>query len=258
MNHVSTHTLANWLDDTLQAGRFKDYCPNGLQVEGRDTIQRIVTGVTVSQALLEHAVARGADAVLAHHGWFWKNEDPRVRGPKRRRLALALANELNIFAYHLPLDAHPELGNNAQLARVLGLTPDRDDTGAPLTCGPGDLVWLGTCPAVATLGDLATSVSKRLHRAPLTVGDLQRPVRRVAWCTGAAQSMMDAAIEAGADAYITGEVSEPTFHLANETGVGFISAGHHATERYGIQALGQAIAQQFGIDVEFVDLDNPV
>jgi dinuclear metal center YbgI/SA1388 family protein len=257
MKTIATRELADWLDDTLQAARFKDYCPNGLQVEGRERIGSIIAGVTASEALLRAAVERKADAVLVHHGWFWKNEDPRVRGPRRTRLALALAHELNLFAYHLPLDAHPRLGNNAQLARVLGLEPDTNADGLPRTCGPDSLVWLGTAPGLSTLGELAERAAQRLNRAPLTVGDPAQPIRRVAWCTGGAQGFLDAAVEAGADAYITGEVSEPTVHLARETGTGFISAGHHATERYGVQALGAAIAEHFGIRVEFVDIDNP-
>ncbi|TEA77934.1 Nif3-like dinuclear metal center hexameric protein [Allopusillimonas ginsengisoli] len=258
MNHVSTQQLTAWLDSTLQAQRFRDYCPNGLQVEGKPSIRHIITGVTASQALLEAAVQRGADAILVHHGWFWKNEDPCIRGPKRQRLSLALSHGLNILAYHLPLDAHPTLGNNAQLARILGLRPDYDDAGMPATCGPEGLIWLGSCPDTPTLGDLNTHICKVLQRQSLVVGDPQQKLSRVAWCTGAAQGMMDAAIAAGADAYITGEVSEPTFHLAMETGTGFIAAGHHATERYGVQALGRAVADEFGIKVEFVDIDNPV
>ncbi|CAM5487845.1 Nif3-like dinuclear metal center hexameric protein [Eoetvoesiella caeni] len=258
MNQVSTHELANWLDAALQPHRFRDYCPNGLQVEGKDSIRHIITGVTASQALLEVAAARGADAVLVHHGWFWKNEDPCIRGPKRRRLALALQSQLNLFAYHLPLDAHPSLGNNAQLGRVLGFEPERDSDGDPVTCGPDGLVWLGRCTDADTLGELGALICNRLHREPLVVGNLQQTLGRVAWCTGGAQSMMQSAIDAGAQVYITGEASEPTFHLAQETGCGFIAAGHHATERYGVQALGEAIACEFNVRVEFVDLDNPI
>jgi dinuclear metal center YbgI/SA1388 family protein len=258
MNTIATRELADWLDATLATARFKDYCPNGLQVEGRDRVGRIVTGVTASEALLRAAIERGADAVLVHHGWFWKNEDPRVRGPRRTRLALALAHELNLFAYHLPLDAHPKLGNNAQLARVLGLSPEIDETGLPRTCGPDGLIWLGAAPGLDTLGALAARAEQALGRVALVVGDAGKPIRRVAWCTGAAQGFLADAVEAGADAYITGEASEPTVHLARETGVGFLGAGHHATERYGIQALGSAVAQRFGIEVEFVDIDNPV
>ena len=256
---IVARELVTWLDDTLQVQRFRDYCPNGLQVEGRATVSRIVTGVTASEALLHAAIERKADAVLVHHGWFWKNEDPRVKGTRRTRLALALAHDLNLIAYHLPLDAHPEYGNNAQLARILGLEPERQADGTPCTAGPDGLIWLGRpASGVQTLGELTADISRHLQREPLTIGDAAQPVRRIAWCTGAAQGWLQEAIDAGADAYITGEISEPTVHLARETGCGFVAAGHHATERYGVQALGQAIAERFGIEVEFVDIDNPV
>jgi dinuclear metal center YbgI/SA1388 family protein len=258
MNSIDTRELAAWLDQTLQPARFRDYCPNGLQVEGKASIGHIIAGVTASEALLRTAIARGADAVLVHHGWFWKNEDPRVRGPRRTRLALTLAHDLNLFAFHLPLDAHPRLGNNAQLARVLGLEPDLDEAGLPRTCGPDNLVWLGTAPGIDDFGQLAARAAERLGRQPQAIGEAQRPIRRVAWCTGGAQGMLADAVDAGADAYITGEISEPTVHLSRETGVAFLGAGHHATERYGVQALGQAIADRFGIQVDFVDIDNPV
>ncbi len=257
MKQASLHELAAWLDDTLQAGRFRDYCPNGLQVEGRESVGHIIAGVTASQALIDAAIRAKADAILVHHGWFWKNEDPRVRGPKRARLARMLEHGLSLLAYHLPLDAHPTLGNNAQLARILGWEAERDAEGAPRRCGPDDLVWLGRPRAAAPLAELAQDVGRRLGRAPLVVGDAGRPVARVAWCTGAAQGMMDAAVDAGVDAYLTGEVSEQTVHLARETGVAFIGAGHHATERYGVQAVGEALAGRFGIRCEFVDIDNP-
>lgn len=258
MKQVPTQALACWLDLTLQPQRFRDYCPNGLQVEGKPAIRHVITAVTASQALLELAVERHADAVLVHHGWFWKNEDPCVRGPKRARLNLALRHDLNVFAYHLPLDDHPVLGNNAQLGRILGFEPERHADGSPVTCGPDGLIWLGRCPAAQTLQEIGHIVCKQLHREPLIVGKPQQSVGRIAWCTGGAQGMMADAIEAGADAYLTGEASEPNFHLAQETGTGFIAAGHHATERYGVAALGRAIADEFGIQVDFVDLDNPI
>mgnify|MGYP003125869822 FL=1 len=258
MKTINTQDLAQWLDATLQVQRFKDYCPNGLQVEGKRQISHIITGVTASEALLQEAIRRKADAVIVHHGWFWKNENPVVKGAKKRRLALALAHDLNIFGFHLPLDAHPEYGNNAQLGLQLGLEPLRDTEGAPLTCGPENLVWLGQCPKGRTLGGLADDAEKALSRKPLVIGDPNHKPNRIAWCTGGAQNFVDAAIEHGADLFITGEASEPNFHIANETGVSFMAAGHHATERYGVRALGEAIQKKWGVRVTFVDLDNPI
>ncbi len=257
MKQIPTRQLAEWLELTLQSHRYKDYCPNGLQVEGRDTIRHIITGVTASQALLDVAVQQNADAILVHHGWFWKNENPVLRGARRQRIATALQHELNIFGFHLPLDAHPELGNNAQLGKLLGFEPDRDAIGAPLVFGPGDLMWRGRCAAVP-LQQFGQRIGTALGRPALVLGDPDKRISTVAWCTGGAQNMMEAAIEAGVDAYVTGEVSEQNFHLANETDTAFIAAGHHATERYGIKALGEAVAAEFGISVEFVDIDNPV
>lgn len=258
---VARDVLVHWLADALRVARFRDYCPNGLQVEGRKEIRHIVTGVTASAALLEAAIAQGADTVLVHHGWFWRNEDPRVIGTRRHRLALALGADLNLLAYHLPLDAHPVWGNNAQLARELGLLPDAapgEGGDLPRTTGAEGLIWLGSAPGIATLGELASRVETRLGRAPLVIGEPSQRVAQVAWCTGAAQGMMQEAVDAGATVYITGEASEPTAHLARETGCAFIGAGHHATERYGVRALGEALAEHFGIRVTFIDIDNPV
>lgn len=256
--NISRQALADWLDEALQPERFRDYCPNGLQVQGRGEIRRIVTGVTASQALIEAAVALDADAILVHHGWFWKNEDPCIRGIKHRRLSALMAREINLFAYHLPLDAHLEWGNNAQLARVMDWAPDIRPDGVPRRCGPDDLVWLGAPARDMTVGALAEDMARRLGRAPQVIGVPERPVRRLAWCTGAAQGMMEAALAAGADCYVSGEISEPTVHLARETGAAYLSAGHHATERYGVRALGAVIEAQFGVPCEFVDIDNPV
>src|SRR5690606_28297911 len=186
MNQIDTTELSAWLDETLQPQRFRDYCPNGLQVGSRGKISHIITGVTASRALLEEAIRRKADAVFVHHGWFWKNEDARIIGAKRERIALALQHGLNVFAYHSPLDAHPELGNNAQLARVLGFTPDRDADGNLRTCGPDGLIWLGHCPPDTTLQTLGRHVAHKLGREPLVLGNPQQPVERVAWCTGGA------------------------------------------------------------------------
>lgn len=252
MKSIPTRELCAWLDTTLNSAAFSDYCPNGLQVEGKSTVSHIIAGVTASQALIDVASERGADAILVHHGWFWKGEDSRVRGTRKTRLASLLARDINLIAYHLPLDAHPELGNNAQLARMLGLIPSTQKA------GPGGLIWLGEMSGASTLGEVAAKVERVLGRTPQIVGDAAMSAQRVAWCTGAAQSMFGDAIDAGAQIFITGEISEPTVHLAREASVGFIGAGHHATERYGVQALGAAIREEFGIKVEFVDIDNPV
>lgn len=258
MKEIKTRDLCAWLDATLNAQAFNDYCPNGLQVEGKDTVKHIIAGVTASEALIQKAIERQADAILVHHGWFWKGEDPRVRGQKKKRLSALLAHDINLIAYHLPLDAHPVLGNNAQLARVLGLEPDRHQDGKPITTGSSGLIWLGSAPGLEDLSALNARIEGQLGRKPLSIGPENMVVRKIAWCTGAAQGMLQEAIDAGANVYISGEISEPTVHQARESGVGYISAGHHATERYGVQALGQEIQRQLGIQVDFIDLDNPV
>ena len=243
--------LGQALDALLLPEKFRDYGPNGLQVEGDREVRLLVTGVTASRALIEAAVDSGADAMLVHHGLFWRGQDGRVTGWMRERLRLLLAHGIHLFAYHLPLDAHPELGNNAQLARVLGLQADgrfgEQDLGF---VGQGSRPW-------ASPSALAEHVAGVLGRQVTCVGDAARPVRRVAWCTGGAQGYFEAAIAAGADAFITGEISEPQAHLARETGVAFLACGHHATERYGAPAVGAHIAQALGLTHRFIDIDNP-
>ena len=266
MQNISTRELCAWIDSTLKTALFNDYCPNGLQVEGNSHVSHIIAGVTASEALIDAAIAQGADTLLVHHGWFWKGEDPRVRGTRKTRLAKVLAHNINLLAYHLPLDAHPLLGNNAQLARVLGMIPDRQalpdsgniDNNPVVTVGPNNLIWLGTMPGANTLAQVAAQTALRLSRTPLVIGEPDMTVNQIGWCTGAAHSMLGEAIDAGVDCFITGEISEPVVHLAREAGVAFISAGHHATERYGVQALGSEIARIFNIRVDFVDIDNPV
>ncbi|HYC44742.1 MAG TPA: Nif3-like dinuclear metal center hexameric protein [Burkholderiales bacterium] len=243
--------LDAYLDRYLDVARFRDYCPNGLQVEGRATVERVVSGVTASIALIEAAIAAQADAVLVHHGYFWRGEDARIIGTRRRRIALLVRHDINLYAFHLPLDAHADVGNNAALARVL-------DFNVLGRFGEQDLGFHGELRAAATLAELAADVEARLGRTPLVIGEPSRPVRRIAWCTGAAQGYLEDAVRLGVDAYLSGEISEQTVHLARESGVGFISAGHHATERYGVQALGAHIAERFGLDHRFVDIDNPV
>ena len=243
--------LDAYLADFLRVQDFRDYCPNGLQVEGRAEVARIVTGVTASAALLEAAVAERADAVIVHHGYFWRGEDGRITGMRRRRIGLLLEQNLNLFAYHLPLDAHPGVGNNVTLARQLGLELEN-------RFGEQDIAALGTVAAGATAGSFARTITEKLGRAPLLIGDPARPLRRVAWCTGGAQGMFEQAIALGVDAYVSGEISEQTVHLARESGVAYIAAGHHATERYGVQALGDHLAQRFGLEHRFIEIDNPV
>ena len=247
---ISRDTIEKHIADTLDINRFRDYCPNGLQVQGREQVRHIVSGVTASLALLEAAVDAGADMVLVHHGYFWRGEDPRVIGTRHRRLKLLLDHDINLFGYHLPLDAHPELGNNAQLAKRLGFAADG-------RFGEQDLVWLGTT-SVCTVGELASIVGQALGRQPMLIGDPAQTIKRVAWCTGAAQNAMEQAISAGASVYLSGEISEQTVHLARETGVAYLACGHHATERYGVQALGEFLSQTFGIRHTFIDIDNPV
>uniref|UniRef100_Q47AN2 GTP cyclohydrolase 1 type 2 homolog n=1 Tax=Dechloromonas aromatica (strain RCB) TaxID=159087 RepID=Q47AN2_DECAR len=243
--------LVDYLDGLLVPGKFRDYCPNGLQVEGCSEITRVVAGVTASQALLDAAIERHADAILVHHGYFWKGEDGRVTGIRRQRLASLLANDINLLAYHLPLDAHPELGNNARLARLLGFLPEG-------RFGEQDIAWLGALAEPCDLPSLVSRVAGVLGRQPLVVGGGDRLIRRIGWCSGGAQGYFEQAIALGVDAYLSGEISEQTVHLARESKVAYLAAGHHATERYGVQALAEHLSQQFGIACEFVDLDNPV
>ncbi len=251
MTMLARTELETYLAAYLDVARFRDYCPNGLQVEGRARVARIVTGVTASLALIERAIALEADAVLVHHGWFWRGEDARLTGPRRARAAALLAHDVSLFAYHLPLDAHADVGNNAQLARRLDLRPEG-------CFGEQDLGVVGTPAAPTTLAVFAAQVGERLGRAPLVIGESARPVNRIAWCTGAAQGLIEQAAATGADVFLTGEASEQTVHFAREAGIAFIAAGHHATERYGIEALGQHLAARFSVTHAFVDIDNPV
>ena len=243
--------LGDYIGSLLENSRFRDYSPNWVQVEGRAEVRRIATGVTASQRLLEAATAWGADAILVHHGYFWRNEDATVTGIKKRRIAHLLQHNVSLLAYHLPLDAHPELGNNAQLAHRLGLMVQGH-------FGEQDIAWHGVLQRPQTLGQFAEQISHTLQRTPLIIGDSKRTLRRIGWCTGAAQSYFEQAVSLGVDAFLTGEISEQNVHIAEETGVAFIAAGHHATERYGVQALGEHLAQQFKIEHRFFDMDNPV
>ena len=250
---MKRETLAHYLDELLETARFKDYCPNGLQVEGRAAIGKIVTGVTASQALLDAAIARGADAILVHHGWFWRGEDGRIAGFRRHRLKALLAHDINLYAYHLPLDSHAEFGNNAQLAQRMGWVVDG-------RFGEHDLGWFGRLDQPLRRAELVQRLAAELGRAPQVIGDddSDRPLLRIAWCSGGAQSLFEQAVEQGVDVYLSGEISEQNVHLARESGVTYIAAGHHATERYGVRALAEHLAERFDLHCEFVDIDSPV
>ncbi len=248
---VTAADLSACFEEILGASRFDDYCPNGLQVEGTRPIRRLASGVTASLALIRAAIDDGADALLVHHGWFWRGEDPCVTGARRARMEAVLRHGLHLFAYHLPLDLHPEFGNNAQLAARMGWRVDG-------YAGERGLVAWHDLARPASAQGLGRSLARRLGRKPLAVGALARPIRRVAWCTGAAQDLLGAAIEAGADAFVSGEIAERTTHLAREAGVVYFAAGHHATERDGVRALGEHVARRFGIAHRFIDDDNPV
>ncbi len=251
---TSRHVLTAAFTQLLQPERFKDYGPNGLQVEGKAEIKKIVSGVTACAALIDAAIERDADAIFVHHGLFWRGQDGRITGWMKQRLQKLLARDINLYAYHLPLDAHPTLGNNAQLGQLLGFTPP--DGGEFGRFGEQDLGWLGMSPC-GSYAELAEHIKIKLNRPVAGIDVAQRAIKKVAWCTGGAQGYFEAAIAAGADVFITGEISEPQAHYAREMGVAYIACGHHASERYGAPAVAAHVAQQLGLEHEFVDIDNP-
>ncbi|MDR2155134.1 MAG: Nif3-like dinuclear metal center hexameric protein [Burkholderiaceae bacterium] len=240
-------------DAELQPERFKDYAPNGLQVEGAPRVRRLVSGVTASRALIDAAIDAGADALFVHHGLFWRGQDGRVTGWMKERLGRLLAHDINLLAYHLPLDAHPTLGNNAQLGQRLGLTSNG-------RFGEYELGCIGQRSDGQFFADadaLARHLEQVLNRPVTHVGQAPQAIRKIAWCSGGAQDWFEAAIAAGAQAFITGELSEPQVHLARECGVVFYACGHHATERYGAPAMAAHVAAQLGIEHQFIDIDSP-
>lgn len=247
---IERDTLVTHLHALLEADRYKDYGPNGLQVEGKSQIRKVVTGVTASLALIEAAAAEGADALLVHHGLFWRGQDGRVTGWMKQRLAALLSHDINLIAYHLPLDAHPSLGNNAQWGQRLGWVADA-------RFGDQDLGFIGSAPDNLTLPALVSQVEASMGRAPVVAPGDGRALKRVAWCSGGAQGYFEQAIAAGADVFLTGEISEPQAHYARETGVAFLACGHHASERHGVQAVGDHLAARMGVSHTFIDLPNP-
>jgi dinuclear metal center YbgI/SA1388 family protein len=248
---VALKELVDYTDGLLDVTSFADYCPNGLQVEGRAQVGMLVSGVTASQALVEAAIEAGADALLVHHGWFWKGESPCVTGMRRRRLKTLLDADISLLGYHLPLDAHPEYGNNTRLAHVLGLVQDG-------CFGDLQLAQFGRLPRPLDAPGVCELLESTLGRSPLHIPGSVPHIERVGWCTGAAQSYITAAVERGLDAFISGEISEQTVHVARETGIHYFAAGHHATERFGACALGEHLAGRFGLQHRFIDIPNPV
>jgi len=251
---VTQNECLSYLETLLEPNRFNDYCPNGLQVAGSEVINNLVSGVTASQELLESALDLEADTILVHHGYFWRGEDPRIIGIKQKRLKQLLINNVNLIAYHLPLDAHPSLGNNAQLANLLEFEVDgrMSGTGEPA---------IGLCGCFSeskTVPEFADQIRQVLEREPLVIQAHDRPMTTIGWCSGAAQSYIEQAADLGLDVFMSGEISEQTVHLARELGINYFAAGHHATERYGVKALGEHLADTFNISHQFIDCDNPV
>ncbi len=246
--------LLSYLDALLSATRFRDYAPNGLQIEGKAEIKTIVTAVTADQYAIEQAIALQADCLLVHHGYFWKNEIAVITGMKQRRIKALLQHDINLIGYHLPLDAHPELGNNVQLGRALGLVNIR-----PLRAdNPQELIFTGELPTAMDGHQFSALIERTLGRQPLHIAGHQRAISRVGWCTGGAQDYIDEAAQFGLDAFISGEVSERTYHSAIEQQIDYFAAGHHATERGGIRALGEHLALTHQLTVHFVDTPNPI
>jgi len=251
---LSRTELVNYLDELLDSKQIKDYCPNGLQVEGKSKINKIVTGVTASEALIDKAIEQDADAILVHHGYFWKGEAYPITGMKKNRLAKLIKNDINLLAYHLPIDVHAELGNNAQIGRLLELSNVR----ASQAFSPEGIVMVGEFEQALTLSAISELVTEKLDRAPLTVNARENKIKTIAWCTGGGQGYIDQVAQLGVDAFLTGEASEQTIHSSRELGIDFIAAGHHATERYGVKTVGEHLAKRFDLNVEFVDIHNPV
>lgn len=251
---ISRTECLTYLDSLLTPTKFRDYCPNGLQVEGRRHITKLVTGVTASQALIDAAIAVNADTILVHHGYFWRGEDPCIQGVKQRRLKQLLSNDINLIAYHLPLDAHATLGNNVQLALRLGINTE----GTIAETGEPNIALYGQLPSALTAAEFANELAQKLGRSPLFIQADDRSMRRIGWCSGAAQGYIEQAAAAGLEGFVSGEISEQTVHLARELGIHYFAAGHHATERYGVLALGEHLSSQFDLQHHFIDIDNPV
>ena len=244
-----------FLNNVLTPDKIKDFCPNGLQIQGSDTINKVITGVTATQALIERAIAEQADALVVHHGYFWKNESYVIRGMKHKRIKALLDHNINLFAYHLPLDIHPELGNNAQLAKLLNIKV----TGPLELNNPMSVAIQGEFATHKTGVDFAQDINLALSRECLHIAPpSDKPIKTIAWCSGGGQNYIELAAEQGIDAFLSGEVSEQTTHVAREMDIHFFAAGHHATERYGAKALAEYMNESLAISATFIDIDNPV
>lgn len=250
---VHRDKLEAYLNECLAVSDISDYSPNGLQVEGRGQIRRLVTGVSACAALIEKARAQGADAILVHHGYFWKGEESRIVGYKARRLRMLLCSDISLFAYHLPLDVHSSLGNNAALGRLLELRTDNRYA----VNGVPNLLWLGSPQQELTANELSQRLESALDQAPLHISGGPELIRHIAWCSGGAERLIEQAIAHGADAFISGEIAEPIPHIAREAGIHYFAAGHHASERGGVQSLGQHLAEKFDVDHQYIEIANP-
>lgn len=248
--------LEQILDEKLNSKAISDYAPNGLQVEGKTNIKKIITGVTASLPLIEAAIAQNADAILVHHGYFWKSENPCIRGMKGKRIKQLLCHEINLFAYHLPLDIHLELGNNAQLAKMVGASQIRGMEDKNLS-----IPAIAEFDTAISADELKQRLEKALQRTVTLcdefAGFLQKAIKKIGICSGGGQGYIDLAVEKGCDAFISGEISEQTTHSAREQGIYFYACGHHATERDGVKALGEWLTQHYDVEVTFIDIDNP-
>ncbi|NGN98061.1 Nif3-like dinuclear metal center hexameric protein [Grimontia sp. S25] len=252
---MNNYQLESLLNDFLKPFAIKDYCPNGMQVEGKAEVKKIVTGVTASQALIDAAIDQGADALLVHHGYFWRGESEPLKGMKFKRIKALIENGINLYAYHLPLDVHPEVGNNAQLAKLLGI----EQRGGLEDGNPNSVAVWGELPNAMSAKEFSELLAMKLNREPLHIeSGVAKSIKTVGWCTGGGQDFIDLAASKGMDAFVSGEISERTTYSARELGIHYFSAGHHATERYGVKALGEWLANEHGFDVTFIDIDNPV
>lgn len=251
---ITRDELTAYLQKFLVCDSFNDYAPNGLQIEGRENIQRFCTAVTASKAVIEKAIAMKADALLVHHGYFWRGEDPVITGMKRARIAGLLSHDINLFAYHLPLDCHLSIGNNACLGQLLGMDNVRQHMAGKTT----NLLWSGALSSPLTAKAFSIHITEQLKRAPLHVSGAKEGIQKVAWCSGAAEDFIEDAHRLGVDAYLSGEISERTYYQAEELGMHYFACGHHATERYGVQALGLHLSERYGLKYQYIESDNPV